>query len=183
MKRPGKKVKNSIKFQSPKINPTHAKVKSTTTTLFLSHCHYVIYLPICSCCRALQVVYRCPSPYQWEWNAEEANPNDSRSNAQRGKKRRSSSSFTGVQNLRLAAVVTATCLHTLSLPNLYCWLIVCGGSTHSLLNLTGHCKESLLNVAGILGRGLKEWNTETVSEFLWAPILAINLGTWYQAVL
>jgi len=45
---------------------------------------------------------------------------------------------------------------------------VVGGdaAAHSLLDLTSHCQESLLDVAGVLGRGLQEGDSEAVGEFL-----------------
>jgi hypothetical protein len=57
-------------------------------------------------------------------------------------------------------------LHTLSLSDLDCWLVVCGCRSHSLLDLAGHGQEGLLDVAGVLGRGLKEGDAEAVSELL-----------------
>jgi hypothetical protein len=60
-------------------------------------------------------------------------------------------SFIAVQDKRLTAVSATACLYTLSLSNLYRWLVVCGGGTHSLLDLTSHGEESLFDVAGILG--------------------------------
>lgn len=36
-----------------------------------------------------------------------------------------------------------------------------------VLDLLGHRQESLLNVGGVLRRGLKEGNAQLVSEFLW----------------
>jgi hypothetical protein len=39
-------------------------------------------------------------------------------------------------------------------------------AAHALLDLACHSQESLLNVAGILGRGLKEGNAQAVGEFL-----------------
>lgn len=44
--------------------------------------------------------------------------------------------------------------------------VVGGGSAHTLLDLPGHSQESLLDIAGVLGRGLEEWNTQAVGEFL-----------------
>lgn len=41
----------------------------------------------------------------------------------------------------------------------------CGA--HALLDLPGHGQEGLLDIAGVLGRGLEEWNTQAVSELLW----------------
>ena len=38
--------------------------------------------------------------------------------------------------------------------------------SHPLLDLAGHCQEGLLDVAGVLGGCLEEWNSQAVSEFL-----------------
>lgn len=46
--------------------------------------------------------------------------------------------------------------------------VVGGGSAHALLDLAGHGKESLLNVAGVLGGSLEERDSKAVSEFLYA---------------
>ena len=39
-------------------------------------------------------------------------------------------------------------------------------AAHPLLDLAGHCQEGLLDVAGILGRGLEERDPEAVGELL-----------------
>lgn len=39
-------------------------------------------------------------------------------------------------------------------------------AAHPLLDLTGHCEESLFDVASILGRGLEEGDTKAVGELL-----------------
>ena len=39
-----------------------------------------------------------------------------------------------------------------------------------ILNLLGHCQESLLNVRSVLRRGLKEWDVQLISEFLKDPV-------------
>jgi hypothetical protein len=57
-------------------------------------------------------------------------------------------------------------LHALSATDLYRGLVVRGRRTHPLFDLAGHSQEGLLNVAGVLGRGLKEWDAKAVSEFL-----------------
>lgn len=55
----------------------------------------------------------------------------------------------------------------MTLANLYAGLGVVGSSgTHALLDLPGHGQESLLDVAGVLGRGLEEGNTQAVGELL-----------------
>lgn len=57
--------------------------------------------------------------------------------------------------LAAAAVVVVT--NALALADLHAGLGVvrCGG-THALFDLAGHGEEGLLNVAGVLGRGLEE---------------------------
>ena len=57
-------------------------------------------------------------------------------------------------------------MHTLALADGDCGLGVCGCGSHALLDLAGHGKESLLDVGGALRRGLEEWDTEAVGEFL-----------------
>lgn len=44
--------------------------------------------------------------------------------------------------------------------------VVGGGGAHALLDLPGHSQESLLDIACILGRSLKERNTQAVSKLL-----------------
>ena len=51
----------------------------------------------------------------------------------------------------LTAATSGSLIHTLSLSDLNCWLVVCGCGSHSLLNLAGHGQEGLLDVAGVLG--------------------------------
>lgn len=40
------------------------------------------------------------------------------------------------------------------------------GAAHALLDLAGHGKESLLDVASVLGGGLEEGNAQAVGELL-----------------
>ena len=96
----------------------------------------------------------------------EVDPNDSRSNAQQKEKEPVIPFVAVQQRSNLAAVRTTVLLHPLSSSNLYCGLVVCGGRAHSLLDLAGHGQEGLLDVASVLGGGLKEWDAEAVSEFL-----------------
>lgn len=42
----------------------------------------------------------------------------------------------------------------------------CGLRTHALLDLPGHGQESLLDVRGVLGGGLEEWDAKAVGELL-----------------
>jgi hypothetical protein len=46
-------------------------------------------------------------------------------------------------------------------------LVVDGGVAHALLDLAGHGEEGLLDVAGVLGGGLEEGDSEAVCELLW----------------
>ena len=71
-----------------------------------------------------------------------------------------------IQLRNLAAATCASRLDTLSTSDLDSWLVVCGGGTHALLDLACHGEESLLDVAGVLGRGLEEWDTERVGKLL-----------------
>ena len=41
-----------------------------------------------------------------------------------------------------------------------------GGSTHALLDLTGHGQESLLDIASVLGRRLEEGNSQAIGKLL-----------------
>ena len=68
--------------------------------------------------------------------------------------------------INLTAATGTARLHTLTLADLHGGLVVDGGVTHALLDLTGHGKEGLLDVAGVLGRGLEEGNAEAVCELL-----------------
>lgn len=69
--------------------------------------------------------------------------------------------------MRLAAAVVGRRANTLALTDLHTRLGVVGcGGAHALLDLTGHGQESLLDVAGVLGRGLEEGDTQAVGEFL-----------------
>jgi len=68
----------------------------------------------------------------------------------------------------LAAATARAALHALSLSDGDGGLGVCGRGTHALLDLAGHGQEGLLDIGGALGRRLKEWDAETVCEFLQA---------------
>lgn len=68
--------------------------------------------------------------------------------------------------INLTAATGAARLHTLTLADLHSGLVVDGGVTHALLDLAGHGKESLLDVAGVLGGGLEEGDAEAVCELL-----------------
>lgn len=68
---------------------------------------------------------------------------------------------------RLAAAVAGAGRHAVAGADLDVWLGVVGGcSSHALLDLPGHGQESLLDVAGVLGRSLEEWDAQAVSELL-----------------
>lgn len=55
----------------------------------------------------------------------------------------------------------------MTLANLHTGFRVIGGRcTHALLDLASHGQESLLDIAGVLGGGLEERNTEAVSKLL-----------------
>ena len=66
----------------------------------------------------------------------------------------------------LAAATSTARLHTLTLADLYGWLVVDGRVTHALLDLAGHGQEGLLDVACVLGGGLEKWDAEAVCELL-----------------
>ena len=67
---------------------------------------------------------------------------------------------------RLTAATGAAGLHALALADLHGGLVVDGGVAHALLDLAGHGEESLLDVAGVLGGGLEEGDSEAVCELL-----------------
>jgi hypothetical protein len=52
-----------------------------------------------------------------------------------------------------------------------------GLRTHALLDLAGHRKEGLLDVGGVLGRGLEEGNAKAVGELLTMPLVSVAAGT------
>lgn len=81
-------------------------------------------------------------------------------------KKESQSSIVAVHAVTLTAVRTTVLLNTLSSANLNSGLVVCGGCTHSLLDLTCHGQESLLDIAGILGRSFEEGDTKAVRKLL-----------------
>lgn len=66
----------------------------------------------------------------------------------------------------LAAAAGAAGLHALALADLHSGLVVDGGVAHALLDLAGHGQKGLLDIAGVLGRGLEEGNAEAVCELL-----------------
>ena len=68
--------------------------------------------------------------------------------------------------LYLTAATSAAGLHTLALADLHGGLVVDGGVAHALLDLAGHGEEGLLDVAGVLGGGLEEGDSEAVCELL-----------------
>jgi hypothetical protein len=69
--------------------------------------------------------------------------------------------------MHLAAAVVRRRANTLALTDLHARLGVVGcGSAHTLLDLTGHGQESLLDVAGVLGGSLEEGDSEAVGELL-----------------
>jgi hypothetical protein len=48
---------------------------------------------------------------------------------------------------------------------------------HTLLDLASHGQESLLDVAGVLGRGLEEGDAQAVGEFLVTESVKCSLDT------
>lgn len=67
---------------------------------------------------------------------------------------------------RLTAAASGPGLDALALADLDGGLVVDGRSAHSLLDLSGHGQESLLDVGSALGGGLKEGDSKAVGEFL-----------------
>lgn len=85
------------------------------------------------------------------------------------------------RGIHLAAAAARVVADTLALANVHAGFRVVGSrGAHALLDLASHGQESLLNVAGILGGSLEEWNAQAVSEFLEAgssaSALQGNLG-------
>jgi hypothetical protein len=71
---------------------------------------------------------------------------------------------------RLAAAAGAAGLHALALADLHGGLVVDGGVAHG--------QEGLLDIAGVLGRGLEEGDAEAVCEFLrWLSVLLFVWAT------
>lgn len=69
---------------------------------------------------------------------------------------------------RLATAAVGRVADTLALANLDAGFRVVGsGGAHALLDLASHGKESLLDIASVLGRSLEEGNAQAVGEFLW----------------
>jgi len=66
----------------------------------------------------------------------------------------------------LTTSTRGTRLHSLTLADLHRWLVVDGRSSHSLLDLSGHCQESLFDIRSILRRGFEKRNADTVGELL-----------------
>ena len=66
----------------------------------------------------------------------------------------------------LAAASPGAGLDALALANLHGGLVVDGGCSHALLDLSCHCQECLLDVRRVLGGGLEERNAQAVCEFL-----------------
>ena len=75
----------------------------------------------------------------------------------------------------LTAATSAAALHALALADLHSGLVVDGGVAHALLDLAGHGEESLLDVAGVLGGGLEEGDSEAVCELL-SKVLDLRLA-------
>jgi hypothetical protein len=67
---------------------------------------------------------------------------------------------------RLTAAASRSRLDTLALADLHSWLVVYGRGAHALLDLSGHCQESLLDVGSVLGRGFQERDSKAIGEFL-----------------
>jgi hypothetical protein len=54
----------------------------------------------------------------------------------------------------------------MALANLNFFIVIDGGRSHALLDLSCHCQEGLLDVARVLGRGLEERDAQAIGEFL-----------------
>jgi len=67
---------------------------------------------------------------------------------------------------RLAAATCRSGLDALTLANLHGGLVVDGGRSHTLLDLSCHCQESLLDVGRVLGRCLEEGDSKAIGELL-----------------
>lgn len=75
--------------------------------------------------------------------------------------------FDKIKRTRLAAAVVGVGADALALADLDGgFRVVGGGGAHALLDLAGHGQESLLDVAGVLGRGLEEGDSQAVSKLL-----------------
>jgi hypothetical protein len=79
-------------------------------------------------------------------------------------------------SFRLAATARGSGLDALALANLHSRLVVDGGGSHALLNLSRHCQESLLNVGRVLGGSLKEGDSETVGKLLYKSKMMMSVN-------
>lgn len=71
------------------------------------------------------------------------------------------------RGIHLTAAAVGRVTDTLALANVHAGFRVVGSrGAHALLDLASHGQESLLNVAGVLGGSLEEWDAQAVSEFL-----------------
>ena len=61
-------------------------------------------------------------------------------------------------------------LNALTLSDLHRRLVVNGRGSHPFLDLAGHGQEGLLDVRGVLGRGLEEGYAEAVRKLLHTSI-------------
>lgn len=55
--------------------------------------------------------------------------------------------------------------------------VVGGCGSHALLYLASHGQESLLDVAGVFGRGLEEWDAQAVGELLYDCMRSVKSGS------
>lgn len=76
------------------------------------------------------------------------------------------------RGIHLTAAAVGRVADTLALANVHAGFRVVGSrGAHALLDLASHGQESLLNVAGVLGGSLEEWDAQAVSEFLGNSVL------------
>lgn len=66
----------------------------------------------------------------------------------------------------LTAATSRPRLNTLALANLHSGLVVDGGCSHALLDLSCHCQECLLDVRCVLSGGLEEGDSEAIGKLL-----------------
>lgn len=70
-------------------------------------------------------------------------------------------------------------MHIGALTDLHSRLVVDGRVAHALFDLAGHGEESLFNVVGILGGGLKEGDPQAVGELL-NVLSALLILSWKE---
>lgn len=67
---------------------------------------------------------------------------------------------------QLTAAARGARLNALTLSDLHGGLVVDGGSSHTLFDLSSHGQECLFDVGCALGGSFQKWDSQAVREFL-----------------